>query len=41
MTFINKQIRVANENTENLLLHEFNFDSKQILSKSLIYNNSN
>ena len=38
MKNINNQIRAANENTENLILGEFNFDPKQILNKTLIFN---
>ena len=37
MKNINDQIRAANENTENLLLGEFNFDPKDILNKKLIF----
>ena len=37
MRNINNQIRAANENTENLLLGEFNFDPKDILNKKLIF----
>ena len=38
MKNINNQIRAANENTENLILGEFNFHPKQILNKTLIFN---
>ena len=33
--FINEQIKVANENTKNLMLGNFNFDPKLILNKDL------
>ena len=36
MKNINNQIRAAKENTENLMLGEFNFHLKQILNKILI-----
>ena len=36
--FLNEQIKAANENTENLLLGEFNSDLKEILNKRLIFN---
>ena len=36
MKNINNQIRAAKENTENLMLGEFNFHPKQILNKILI-----
>ena len=32
MKFINEQIKAANENTENLMLGNFNFDLKLILN---------
>ena len=35
MKFINEQIKVANENTKNLMLGNFNFDPKLILNKDL------
>ena len=35
--FINKQIKVANENTKNLMLGNFNFDPKPILNKRHIF----
>ena len=38
MKNINNQIRATNENTENLILGEFNFHPKQILNKTLIFN---
>ena len=34
MKNINDQIMAANENTENLMLGEFNFDTKKILNKT-------
>ena len=37
MKNINDQIRASNENTENLMLGEFNFDPKEILHKKLIF----
>ena len=37
MKNMNDQIRATNENTENLLLGEFNFDPKDILNKKLIF----
>ena len=37
MKNVNDQIRAANENTENLVLGEFNFDPKEILNKKLIF----
>ena len=40
MKNINDQIGVANENTENLMLGEFNFDPKRILNKTLISDTS-
>ena len=38
MKNINNQIRAAKENTEDLMLGEFNFHPKQILNKILIFN---
>ena len=35
MKFINEQIKVANENTKDLMLGNFNFDPKLILNKDL------
>ena len=35
MKFINEQIKVANENTKNLMLGNCNFDPKLILNKDL------
>ena len=37
MKFINEQTKVANENTGNLILGNFNFDPKVILNKRLIF----
>ena len=37
MKFINEQIKAANENTENLMLGNFNFDLKLILNKRVIF----
>ena len=37
MKNINDQIRVGNVNTENLMLGELNFDPKQILNKTLLF----
>ena len=34
MKNINDQVMAANENTENLMLGEFNFDTKKILNKT-------
>ena len=34
---VNDQIRSANENTEYLMLGEFNFDPKEILNKKLLF----
>ena len=34
---INDRIRSANENTEYLMLREFNFDPKEILNKKLLF----
>ena len=36
MKIMNDQIRAENENTENLMLGEFNFDLKEILNKKRI-----
>ena len=33
MKYINEQIKAANENTENLMVGNFNFDPKTILNK--------
>ena len=37
MKNINDEIRASNENTENLMLGEFNFDPKEILHQKLIF----
>ena len=37
MKFINEQIKAGNENTENLMLGDFNFDPKLMLNKRLIF----
>ena len=37
MKNINNQTKPANENTKNLMLGQFNFDSKEILNKTLIF----
>ena len=41
MKNINNQIRAANENTENLMLGEFNFDPKRIINKTYIWHYNN
>ena len=38
MTFTNKEIKAAHENTENLILGNFNFDLKLMLNKRLKFN---
>ena len=35
MKIINAQIKIANENTNKLILGEFNFDPKRILNKTI------
>ena len=37
MKFINEQIKTANENTENLMVGNFNFDPNLILNKRLTF----
>ena len=37
MKNINNQIKPTNENTKNLILGQFNFDPKEILNKTLIF----
>ena len=37
MKNINNQIKPANENTKNLMLGQFNFDPKERLNKTLIF----
>ena len=38
MKYINEHIKAANESTENLMIGNFNFDSKKILNERLIFN---
>ena len=40
MKNINRKTKAANENTRNLMVGEFNFDPKEILNKTLIFDNS-
>ena len=37
MKNINRKTKAANENTRNLMVGEFNFDPKEILNKTLIF----
>ena len=37
MENINRKTKAANENTRNLMVGEFNFDPKEILNKTLIF----
>ena len=40
MKNINRKTKAANENTRNLMIGEFNFDPKEILNKTLIFDTS-
>ena len=40
MKNINRKTKALNENTRNLMIGEFNFDPKEILNKTLIFDTS-
>ena len=40
MKNINRKTKAANENTRNLMIGEFNFNPKEILNKTLIFDTS-
>ena len=40
MKNINRKTKAANENTRNLMIGKFNFDPREILNKTLIFDSS-